>query len=732
MEAAVVDKKKPNLVLRVIISALLGIATGLFFGDRIEFLQPIGTVYTMLLEAVVYPYLIATLLQGLGDLTPNLARKFFKSAWGVYFLLIFITFSTILLLSIAIPVNSTNLSVTQLPKGGLDLLNLLIPANLFYSLAQNYVPAVVVFTVLFGMCLQHIKAKRTLLDPLQTISDTCLKFWEWLVQFAPICVFALVAVTTGSVKGSQIVALSEYLALYFAGTLILCFLTLPALIASLTPVGYRDVLKSLRSAFILCAATTLSVLSLPYVQRASKQFIEQHCESHPDTDDVIGTAVTISYPFAQLGNFFLYLFILFAAFYFSNDISPHQRTILPLISYLATIGSPSTVFNATVFFSQWLHLSSQTSNLFVSILPLTRYGQILISVMGFMFFTLLSTFAYHKRLEIKVGQFLVTLLGSLLLFAGIGFAVMQVSPNIAQKSYLRLNQFSIAPNLHKNLKVKVFTSIPTNRITNTSNGTLLGIEKAGILRVGYNANNRPFSFFNHTKQLVGYDVAYIYALAHALHVSLEFIPYQHGKLTQDLIANKFDIGIGGIFVTEKRLNQTAFTEAYLHSPPVIIVRKGKTGKFQTPAKIQAMPNLLVGGVPGTAVGQFIVNRLPNAHFVPIQNLSKSLLTLFKKKKITIAILPKIQAEVWVMGHPHYAIAYTKFKVAPTLIAYMIQRKSTMLLRYINYWLTLQKEKGFAKLMYNHWILAEPINQQKPRWNILSNVILKNWNHTMSR
>ena len=43
--------------------------------------------------------------------------------------------------------------------------------------------------------------------------------------------------------------------------------------------------------------------------------------------------------------------------------------------------------------------------------------------------------------------------------------------------------------------------------------TIERIQQRGMLRVGYNADAVPFSYFNDAGELVGYDVAFAYDLA---------------------------------------------------------------------------------------------------------------------------------------------------------------------------------------------------------------------------
>jgi len=54
------------------------------FGESCAILSPIGFAYVGLLQAAVYPYLICSLLHGLGSLEPGKAWRLFKSGWLFY------------------------------------------------------------------------------------------------------------------------------------------------------------------------------------------------------------------------------------------------------------------------------------------------------------------------------------------------------------------------------------------------------------------------------------------------------------------------------------------------------------------------------------------------------------------------------------------------------------------------------------------------------------------------
>jgi len=70
-----------NLVSWVPLGGAAGVLAGILFGD-FAILRPIGFAYVGLLQAAVYPYLICSLLHGLGSLEPAKAwRLFTRTRW---------------------------------------------------------------------------------------------------------------------------------------------------------------------------------------------------------------------------------------------------------------------------------------------------------------------------------------------------------------------------------------------------------------------------------------------------------------------------------------------------------------------------------------------------------------------------------------------------------------------------------------------------------------------------
>src|SRR5210317_1517279 len=67
--------KSTSLTFRIITGLVLGIMTGLFFGEEIKGLQLVADIWIGLMQMTILPFVIVSLICGLGQLDSALARK---------------------------------------------------------------------------------------------------------------------------------------------------------------------------------------------------------------------------------------------------------------------------------------------------------------------------------------------------------------------------------------------------------------------------------------------------------------------------------------------------------------------------------------------------------------------------------------------------------------------------------------------------------------------------------
>src|SRR5262252_6477720 len=71
-----------SLPFWVLVGAALGILTGVTLGERTAILHPLGVVYAMMLESVVYPYILSSLIVGLGSLASARTPRLVRARWA--------------------------------------------------------------------------------------------------------------------------------------------------------------------------------------------------------------------------------------------------------------------------------------------------------------------------------------------------------------------------------------------------------------------------------------------------------------------------------------------------------------------------------------------------------------------------------------------------------------------------------------------------------------------------
>jgi proton glutamate symport protein len=391
------------LPIWVVLGAFAGIVAGVMLGERTTVLQPLGSAYAMMLRIAVYPYLICALIYGLGRLTPAEARRLFRASWSVYLFLWCVTFVAIWLLARVIPPtpDPSVLTPAAVHAEG-EFLKMLIPANLIEALGRDYVPAIAVFAIVYGIAIQKIERKSALFEVLEAIQVASVTLWGWIVRFAPIGVFALFAVAAGTIEPSRLSGLLLYVALFLIGTLLLAFVVLPAAIAALVPVGHREIVKELQPALVIAVVTSLSVVALPFVQRAAERLATAAgCPDSEERSNVIKAVLALSYVLAQLGNYFLYLLMLYAAYEYKVPLTTSEELLLPLWTLLSGLGSPTAIVDGVVFIGHWLHLPSELTDLFLETWTVTRYGQVVLSVMGFSFATVVVPLLYFGKVRLR-------------------------------------------------------------------------------------------------------------------------------------------------------------------------------------------------------------------------------------------------------------------------------------------------------------------------------------------
>lgn len=102
---------------------------------------------------------------------------------------------------------------------------------------------------------------------------------------------------------------------------------------------------------------------------------------------------------------------------------------------------------------------------------------------------------------------------------------------------------------------------------------LTRIEKSNVLNVAFEGTYPPFNFIDDNDEFQGFDVDISNEIAERLGVKANFIATKWDGLIGGLKADKFDIIIGQMTVTEERKKSVDFTDPYVITGSVLVTRE---------------------------------------------------------------------------------------------------------------------------------------------------------------
>lgn len=283
--------KKIGLAWQILIGLILGIAVGaMFYGNPhvATYLQPIGDIFLRLIKMIVIPIVISSIIvgvAGVGD-TKKLGRLGGKTI--LYFEII---------TTIAILVGLAAANIFQ-PGAGVDMSNLdktdissyvdtteetsshgfaetfvnIVPSNLFTSLAEGDMLAIIFFSVVFGLGIAAIGEKgKPVLQFFQGTAEAMFYITNQIMKFAPFGVFALIGVTVSKFGVESLIPLSKLVILVYV-SMIFFILVVLGLTAKIAGVNIFNVFRILKDEMILAYTTSSSETVLPKLIEKMEKF----------------------------------------------------------------------------------------------------------------------------------------------------------------------------------------------------------------------------------------------------------------------------------------------------------------------------------------------------------------------------------------------------------------------------------------------------------------------------
>ena len=273
---------KMALHWQILIALAAGTAAGWLIGEPVLQIKFLGDLFLKALKMIIVPLIGTSIICGISGIgsAGNIGRIGAKTFSYYMATSLFSVLAGLLLVNLIKPGVGASLGLQENPEGlnssierfgdspfqALQRLLLdLVPANLFAAMAEPNILQVIFFCLLFGYFMTRVPDphKRTLTTFFESAFEVVMRLTRFILAFAPIGIFAIVAATVattgfGAFRDLGLYALTVTLGLIFHGVI-----TLPALLYVFgrhsAPVHVRSMSPALLTAF----STSSSSATLP-------------------------------------------------------------------------------------------------------------------------------------------------------------------------------------------------------------------------------------------------------------------------------------------------------------------------------------------------------------------------------------------------------------------------------------------------------------------------------------
>ncbi len=708
-----------SLSSQIVMGLIAGVALGIFLGEAVAPVSVIADGYVLLLQMTVLPYILVSVVAGLGSLTPLQARMIFTRVGLLLMLLWLISLAFAFVIPLAFPsmVSASFFSTSLIEqRPPFDFLNLYIPANPFHALANNVVPAVVVFSVVLGIALIRIENKEQVLSFLDILAKALSKVTRFVVRLTPIGLFAIGANLAGTLRLDELARVQMYILTFGAMAVLLTLWVLPALITTLTPVGYREILKLTGDALITAFMTGNLFVVLPILSDAARSILERHTAVDSEAAGMPDVIVPASFNFPHSGKALSISFILFAAWFAGVSFSPVDHFRLAVLGLLSYFGSLTA---AIPYLLDLFRIPIDTFQLFLATgLVNSRFGSALAAMHTFAL-AVLGAAAMSGILVIKPRKIIrfvaITSLLTVVTVLGLRFLFVHVVDHKYTKGDL-LKGMELT---RKQVPASMLT-IASQPLQMTGVLGLERIQDRGAIRVGYLPDSIPYAYTNSRGALVGFDIDMAHQLAGEMAVSLEFVVLDREKVPEQINSGFCDILMSGYALTTNRARNVLLTTSYLDDHLAFLTLDYRRNDFIDHASIKEQSGLRIG-VPNVP---YYLAKLreyaPHAELVILKSFSEPLENSLQGLD-AIAISAE-RGSSWSLLYPQYSVVVPQPNVLTIPITYAVGRHDHELLSFLNSWLELKKKDGTVQQLYDYWILGKNAEPRTPRWCIVRDVL----------
>ena len=227
------------------------------------------------------------------------------------------------------------------------------------------------------------------------------------------------------------------------------------------------------------------------------------------------------------------------------------------------------------------------------------------------------------------------------------------------------------------------------------------ILSAGTLRVGTTGDYKPFTYLNpQTQKFEGMDIDLAEAMGKALGVKVEFVKTSWSNLLPDLLADKYDIAVGGVSVTLERQKKGLFSDPLMRDGKTPITRCENKDRFQTVADIDK-PGVRMIVNPGGTNEKFARANIHNAQ-IEVHPDNVTIFDQIVAGKADLMITDAVETRLQQKLHPELCAVHPDQPFDFSEKAFLLPRDIVLKL-WVDQWLHQAVATGQYQAVFDRWL-----------------------------
>jgi cyclohexadienyl dehydratase len=229
---------------------------------------------------------------------------------------------------------------------------------------------------------------------------------------------------------------------------------------------------------------------------------------------------------------------------------------------------------------------------------------------------------------------------------------------------------------------------------------LAAIRARGVLRAGMTGDYLPFTYRDAAGTWSGFDVDAARALAAALGVRPAFVKTEWPAMTGDLLADRFDIAMGGVSTSPARATAGLLTRPYCRDGKVALIRSADAAKYHSLRDLD-VPETRVAVNPGGTNETFVSNYVRHAGVTVVaQNLA--IAPMVAAGTYDVMFTDGIEAAFDVRNDPRLAVMNPDAPFTSVNKVYFVPKDGASLVAFVDDWLAKREADGSAAALRMHY------------------------------